>query len=505
MDYDNIKVTYKDGQRTESAQESCLISSTEEKAGDSREKRYSAILAEKFADGFRPEKAIDRNRFRMYYSDMFGDELLEEDELLIRTLRAVGTFRDERIFVKDKIEQRDLLEEINDTIMETFKKGASCIYLECLFTRFQEPLAEMLHIYNVNSLENILLGSEKRKYSKKYNYLFEYQKEPVPKQDVVEYMKKSNLPVTYSEIERDLWYIPIDRIKTILVTTPGIVNVAAEAYLYASNLPVSEEELKEIIEIIKDSLLQRNYLSDVELMQLIEEHCPSVIMNTPGYPMWGRRNALAYLLREKFSFKGAIISDKNEKINMAEVFADFCQRSKSITVAELKQFASELNTVIYWNSVYSEMVRVNQNEFLARDQIHFDVGRIDAVLNSLILGDYIPIKSVNLFLHFPPIEVPWNSFVLESYVANYSKKFRLLHASYTATDCCGAIVRKESGITDYRLLVIDVLAKNAGWQNQKDALQILVDLGYQQRRSYSDIENVMQEAKSQINVKPEHY
>lgn len=462
--------------------------------------RYTAILTENFVDGFRPAKTIDRNRFRMYYSDMFGEELAEDDERFVCTLMKIGTLRDERIFVKDETEQKDLLEEINDTITETFKDGASCIYLDCLFARFQEQLAEMLHIYNVDSLESVLFSSGKRNYFKRYNYLFGYNKEPAPNRDVVEYMKKSHLPVTYSEIEKGLWYIPLDKIKYTLVTTLGIVNVASEAYLYAPNLPVSENEIRQIAELISHALLQRNYISDVELMQLIEEHCPSVLVNTSDYPMWGLRNALAYLLRDKFSFRGAIISDKDEEISMAEVFTDFCQRSEHITVDEFKQFASELNTVIYWDSVYNEMVRVNQNEFVRRDQIHFDVEETDSVLDNLIQSAYTPIKTINLFLYFPAIDVPWNNFVLESYVAHYSKKFRLLHTSFTATDCCGAVVRQDSGISDYRTLIVDVLAKNTGWKNKKDALQMLVDLGYQQRRSYSDIEKVMQEAKSKLQT-----
>ncbi|WP_373241160.1 hypothetical protein [Mediterraneibacter gnavus] len=462
--------------------------------------RYTAVLAENFVDGFRPSKAIDRNRFRMYYSEMFEEELNEEDEQLVCTLQEVGTIRDERIFVKDETEQKDFLEEINDTINKTFSEGASCIYLDCLFAKFQEELAEMLHIYNIDSLESVLFSARKRNYFKRYNYLFGYNKEPAPARDVIEYMKNCHIPVTYSEIEGKLWYIPLDKIKHTLVTTPGIVNVASEAYLYAPNLPVSESEVQQIAELISHALLQRNYISDVELMQLIEEHCPSVLMNTPDYPSWGIRNALAYLLHDKFSFRGAIISDKDEEISMAEVFSDFCQRSEHITVDELRNFANELNTVIYWDSVYGEMVRINQNEFIRREQIHFDIEQTDTVLENLIQSTYAPIKTINLFLHFPTIDVPWNNFVLESYVANYSKKFRLLHASYTATDCCGAMVRQDSGISDYRTLIVDVLAKNTAWKNKKDALQLLVDLGYQQRRSYSDIEKVMQEAKAKLRT-----
>ncbi len=484
----------------EKAEQRPIASEIEVAVNPQVKERYTAILAENFADGFRPGKAIDRNRFRMYYFDMFGQELIEEDEQLVGTMIRIGSIHDERIYVKDETEQKDLIEEINETIMETFKEGASCIYLDCLFEKFQEELAEILHVYNVNSLESILFSSQKRNYFKRYNYLFEYNKEPAPAKDVIEYMKNSHLPVIYAEIESSLWYIPLDKIKHTLVTKPGIVNVAPEAYLYAPNLPVSGNELQKIAELISHALLQRSYISDVELMQLIEEHCPSVLINTSDYPMWGLRNALAYLLREKFSFRGAIISDKDEEISMAEVFSDFCQQSEHITLKELKRFADELNTVIYWDSVYGKMVRISQNEFIRRDQIHFNIEQTDAVLDSLVRSEYTPIKNINLFLHFPTIDVPWNNFVLESYIANYSKKYRLLHANYAATDCCGAVVRQESGISDYRTLIVDVLSKNTGWKTKKDALQLLVDLGYQQRRSYSDIEKVMQEAKIRLSM-----
>lgn len=462
--------------------------------------RYTAVLTENFADGLRPEKAIDKNRFKVYYGNMFGEELTEDDEQLVCTLMKVGSFRDERIFAKDAPEQKDLIEEINATIMETFNDGASCIYLECLFARFQEQLAEMLHIYNVDSLKNVLLSSGKRNYFIRNNYLGGYIQEPAPERDVVEYMKKSHLPITYSEMETGFWYIPLVKIKQILVATSGIVNVAPEAYLYAPNLPVSESEIQQIAELISHALLQHSFISDMELMQLIEKHCPSVRMNTSDYPVWGLRNALAYFLRDQFSFRGAIISDKDEEISMAEVFSDFCRRSERITVDELRNFANELNTGIYWDSVYGEMIRVNQNEFVRRDQIHFDVEQMDTVLENLIQNAYTPIKTINLFLHFPAIDVPWNSFVLESYVAHHSKKFRLLHAGYAATDCCGAIVRRDSGISDYRTLIVDVLSNNPSWKTKTDALQLLVDLGYQQRRTYSDIEKVMQEANAKLQT-----
>ena len=512
MDYDNIVVRYtfakKDNyaeaenkdifnrkagfERWNSSIKDCINTETKE--------RYTKVLQENFEDGFRLGKTIDCNRFRMFYLDQFGFEIMEDDEKLISNLLKIGTLRDERIFVKDVSEQKDLIKKINDTIIDTFDKGASCIYLDCVFAKFQKSLAEMLHIYNVDSFESVLFSGGKKPYLKKYNFLFTYKRQPEPSVDIVNYMKNANLPVSYSELEENLWYISLDKIKTILVTTPGIVNVASESYLYAVNLPVSDSEIQTIAELIHTALLQRSYISDTELMQLIERYCPSVLMNTSEYPTWGLRNALAYILKDRFSFCGAIISDKGKEISMARVFADFCKRNERITVDELKNFAKELNTVIYWDSVYEEAIRISQNEFVRKDSIRFDIEQIDFILDKLISGAYLPIKEINLFLHFPAINVKWNGFVLESYVSNYSKKFQLLHASFSATDYYGAVVRKDSNISDYRTLIVDVLTHNSSWKNKKEALQLLVEQGYQQRRNYSDIENVMKEAISRIII-----
>lgn len=457
--------------------------------------KYLTILKENFEEGIRPDKAIDRNRFRMYYADKFGMELDIDDEQLVNMLHTIGTFRNERIFVRDAGEQKDLIEEIHETVEKTFKEGASCIYLECLFARFQESLAEQLHIYTADALGNVLFTKENREYSKKYGYLYQLSHEPNPQEDVEHYMKAFHVPVSCEKMDRELWYLPLDRVKHILSTTPSMVNVAAETYLYALNFPISDAEIQRVAEVIHNALQQKCYISDVELMRLLEEKCPSVILNTDGYSVRGVRNALAYILRNQFSFRGAIISDAGEEVSMSEVFADYCRCAEHLTLTELRNFANELNTTIYWDSVYQEMVRISADEFVRKEQIHFDVDSTDEILDELIQSDYVPLKSVTLFLQFPSIEVRWNQFVLESYVAGYSKAFCLSHTSYTATESCGAIVRRQSEFMDYRKIVVDVLAKVPGWNTRQEALQVLVDQGYQQRKSYSDIENAMKEAK----------
>ena len=55
-------------------------------------------------------------------------------------------------------------------------------------------------------------------------------------------------------------------------------------------------------------------------------------------------------------------------------------------------------------------------------------------------------------------------------------------------------------MVEYRDLVVEILAENHSWTTQMDALQILVDEGYQMRRALSGIDKMMTDAKHLRNA-----
>ena len=308
-------------------------------------------------------------------------------------------------------------------------------------------------------------------------------------------MKEFHQPQNYAAIHEKAWFLPYDKMKHILVTTDSIVNVAPETYFYASNLPVSADELACLSSAMRDELNYHSYLTDVRLMQIIEEKCYSIAINTEGYTTYGLRNCLGYILREQFSFTGPIITLRGKELSMANVYAEFAKDHEVLQVDELSELSNEMNIVIYWDSVLDEMVRVSATELVRKGLIEFDVNAIDEILDGMCPGEYIPLPDVNLFLQFPNIGYPWNSYLLESYLYNYSRKFRLLHSSFIKTGVYGAMVRKGAPIQDYRSLLVDVLSKSNALSSTKSALQYIVDKGYQQRRRYEGIEMLIQEAK----------
>lgn len=458
--------------------------------------RYTEILSEHFGeDGYQTGRPIFRGRFKRFYAEKYGCPPAETDNRIDEIMSMVGTKRDDRVFPKQDDIQNDLVMEIVSDVLSAFDSGATAVYIEAVYDKYQQLLADNLHIYNQDALASLLLAHANGKYIQRYSFLTNNWSGANAQEDLLRIMKTFHQPQNYAAIHEKAWFLPYERMKTILVTTASIVNVAAETYFYAPNLPVSAVELAYLSSLMNEELSYHSYITDVRLMQLIAEKCPSIAINTDGYTTYGLRNCLGYILRDQFAFDGPIITLKGKELSMADVFTEFAKDHEVLSVDELSALSNEMNIVIYWDSVLSEMIRVSATELVRKDQIKFDVEAIDEILDGICPGDYIPLPEVNLFLYFPNIGYPWNSYLLESYLFSCSKKFRLLHSSFIKTGVYGAMVRKDADVPNYRYLLVDVLSKSNALDSTKEALQYIVDKGYQQRRRYEGIEAVIQEAK----------
>ena len=463
---------------------------------DQIKERFSAVLLHNFENGFRLNSMIDKNRLKQYYQDQFGEELTLDDETIVKTLKTIGIEQDDRIFGRETVAESDLLNELQNEIIQAFQTGASCVYVTALYDRFQDSLASQLHIYNAEVMKEQIIKNAAGALSATKNYFYSSTTEPNTDKDILRTMRQSTIPLNYDQIQDKIWYIPLDLIKRSLVSNPDIVNVAQETYFYAGNLPVSPLELNQLAGIIHEELLQRSFLTDTQLREIIGKHCPSIAINTQDFSTWGLRNALAVLMKSHFSFRGPIISELGKEINTYDAFKEFCQAQVTLTLDELKDFAKEISgNVIYWDAVYEVMVRISQDDFVQKNQVCFDVETTDRILDELIENDYLAIKDFSLFLYFPVTGIKWNNYVLESYIGQYSQDFRLLHASYTATGTFGAIARRNSSITDFGKLVTDVLSKSDSWGDADEALNYLVNKGYLQRRRLAEIESIVSEAR----------
>ena len=429
----------------------------------------------------------------MFYEAEFGYELTPDDEDLVEQLKRAGIFMDERIYPKQDERQSNLTAEILNEIINAMNNGARCIYLECVLARWRTELAEQLNIYNTESLKALFVNQNIEGLVVTNDVLKATTKKVYPEENIIEVMRSNHSFLNYEQLAEKLWFLPIEVMKHTLVTTSSIVNVDAETYFYAPNFPASVEELQQIKLHMSKKLEEKGYLVAPDIYSIIHNHCQTVAMNTVGYKDWAYRNIFKYLFREDFEFGSSVISKKGNALEMCEVYKRYCQEHERITLDDFQQLKDELGVTIYWDTIREEMIRINMEEFIRKDLVRFDIDAIDEILDEMCPYDYLPLKDITMFLHFPSIGYPWNRFVLESYLP-LSKKFCLFHASYANHGAFGVMVRKNSKLSDYKSVVIDMLSHNEEWKTKEQALALIVDKGYQARKRWSGFEKIIQEA-----------
>lgn len=463
---------------------------------DSNSSKYAKILEKYFSeDGYQLGRAIYKGRFRKYYKEEYGEEI-DDSEDIEKILCEIGTLRNGRIFLKQDKSQEALIKEIINDIQEVLERGVTAVYVEAVYEKYKRKLAEELQIYDTEALVSTLLSEANVKFKQKRSY---FTMNDVSVQDSLkdlsDIMRSFNEPKTFDEIYEEAWFIPHEKIKSLLIRNEAIVKVAEGTYFYAENLPINQDERNQIIKLIQNELYHRTHIIDIELIELIGKRYPSIYVNTESFTTYGLRNCLGYILRDKYSFNGPIISEKNVELSIRDVYSEFAKSHDMLTLDELKSFSNEMNTPIYWDAILDEMVRISEKEMIRRDLINFDINAIDEILNDMCPEEYIALKDVNLYLYFPNIGYPWNEYILESYLYKTSKKFRLIHGSFGQTSVCGAMVRYESNIKTYKALLADALVHSDALTSVKSALQFIVDEGFQQRRRLDGIEELLQEAR----------
>lgn len=483
---DNVKKEYKND----------LIFKQEDNSTLTEEQRLLTILDEDFENGYRINSTIDKSRIKHFYSTRYHCELMVSDEKLLYLLKKIGAIRENRIFAKESDEQVDSMKEIYNNVMEAFNWGASCVYLEAVYQKYSVELAEILQIYDWEVLGEQLIKLSRGRLLRKKTFVCLINRKPDLNGDVISLFKNSPLPLSYDDLNEKMWFVPIEKIKHVLMVTKEIVQVAPETYFYSCNLPINQEEIFKIKDLLHQALLNRTHITDVEMRDMINNKCPGVAINTEEFTTYGLRNCLGYMLKDSFSFNGPIISEHGKKISTAEVYAEYCEEREQVTLDELKNISSDMNTgSIYWDAVREKTVRLSEKNFVRNDQVAFDVTQTDHVLDMLCDNDYMPLKDIGLFMHFPPIGVQWNGYVLESYLYNFSQKYKLVHANFSSSGYFGAMVKCESDFKDYQSLITDVLAHSNQWNDMNYALELLVKLGYQKKKKFANIEKVMNEAK----------
>ncbi len=457
--------------------------------------RYKELLDKFFQKGFRMESSLDMKRLRRFYQEQYGTELSDEDDLVCQDISSVTILHDGKAYLPDSMLSQEKKEKLLQYIEDKFSSGCDAIYYGALFSEFEEVL-QGERIYTSEMLKTYLSYINKGNYVLQRSYLAkDYTVQMNPEDDIREYLKEAAGPVEVERLAAELSYIPEQKIKFALSTNNDFIWNATGEYFYEDCVHFSNSELEWISQFILDGIEERDFVTGNELVEAVEAHFPDIKEMYQWITPVGMRNVIGYKLNDRFSFNGNIISKYGEDLSMAEVYAKYCHKHSRFTLDELNVLKQELGSTIYFDEIYANSLRISQNEFVSQDMAQFDVEATDEAIGRICTGQYMSLQEIRDFGTFPYAGYPWNEYLLEHFVANYSQKFMLLHIGYSANVCAGAIVKQASSFKDFNNLLVDILANSNIVLDEDSALEYLRQQGYIARRRYSDIGRIVTEAK----------
>jgi len=469
---------------------------------DELKEKCIAILNEDFEDGYIIGNYMHKMRFSSSFEEHYGVDVNTVIDDVEEYLSGFGRIVDDRIYAPSNGSDSIIIDKIYDDVQSAFNDSASVISIECIFDRYSKELASEMNVYNSETLFNVLQTNNRFKQNFKFFNLSitDLNSNVSIYDEVKSRLKNSARPVTAVELHQTMWYVPVEKLKTVLRQLPEAVYVDASAYYYGPNFYISVDEKTELIKQMCSEIYSKGYLATKNLREIFRNSCPAAAMDSENFKDYGIRELIKYVLDDKFEFNNSVITEKGTSLDLRQVFRDYAAEHERLTLNEIKELQEEvglgsLNTT-YWNAIFDETIRISDTELVRKDLVHFDVKAIDDVLTTICHDSYIPLKDINLFLSFPAIQFRWNGFVLESYLRNYSEKFCLFQVSVTADAYNGVMVRKNSGFETYEDVAADMLAHNSDWSDETSALKLLSNSGFQQRAKNKNITAIVKKAKA---------
>ena len=458
--------------------------------------RWEDILREYFSDGYILDDFISQFQAGGYWTEKYGEPCPLEGQAIDEAVRKCGTIRDGRVYPKNQ-QEGELMFIINSEIQNVLETY-SAVYLEKVYEKYQNELSKIA-IYSQDVLASQLLKIASGKYRLLDSHVFAkpYSSSQVTL-DCERVLQERGGAQNLSEISNTLWFLPYDTIYQALNRDKNILNVGPGEWMLIEHFPMTPENAWIIGNTIEEAFLTRDFLLADDLMALIEEKHPSISDDISGLSRTAQFNILAYYLGKRFTFSASIVAPLGMVIGKNTLFAAYPKDHPSFTMEDLDAFASELKAPIYWDTLFDNgVLRIQKDRFVRTDQVKFDIQATDKVLETICDGDYTAFSSVpsGMLALLPSCGMQWNQYLLFSYVRNISRKYYACYNNIGKSGCYGAIVRRDSEIKEYAQLIERVLIDSDTWKTDQDALNLLVNEGYQASKQLKGIGDITQRAR----------
>lgn len=450
--------------------------------------KFITLITKRFSNGFRLNSSIELSRFRTFYANDLGEEILLSDEELNICISTSGTTFDNKVYsvspeTKDKI--KSLVEKY-------FTDGAQAIF----YTEFYSKNENWLFDKSVIS-DDMLVSVLKEifpdlSFTQTYFGYTNASVYTVLESEILRVWGNDVL-LTYDQLAERLQYIPIERIKYALGQNSDFIWSSVETFSHISQIEITEEEREAIRDVATQKCNASGYVSITDLsFEEIEERNYELSITAV-------HNAVYRIcLSDKFDKKGKIITRKGDVFDALIIMKEYCRTIDKCLLDDLLNFEKELTGEVHrWIPMEAGntiLIRIDKDTYVADRYVHFDSDLIDEAIGLVVNGDYLPLKAFTTFGAFPDCGQTWNLFLLESYCRRFSRKFRFDTPSVNSRNA-GAVIRKSCGM-DYTEIMTDAVANADVPLNDVAVGRFLFDSGYTGRSTTAKVKEIIEKAKA---------
>lgn len=453
---------------------------------------YYSVIKSVFPDGYAFENSLRKKKFIDRYLEIVGKEFSDDDSVYDKKIYQVGFVSEGIVYLPSIVpdEVRDKIKAFIDLSLE----NNSLIYYSEIYEEFKDKLTSS---FSELMLKKYIEFEFKDFYSLSDEFVAIKGKQINQKQMIIEAFMNCGCPLTIEELYNKFSNISHDAIDAIIRDRDFVTNVKGKSYFYKEIFTIDDSELDAIKEFISEKIQEKESVNGTELYNFINDKLPDLIESNPEVTELGFKNVLKLMLSNDFKFNGDIICAIGQNVDVSALYKNFCKQREKFTLSEIEEFKDSINQHnIYWSDVFSIMVRINENTFIRRDFINFDVEKIDNAIGSYCVNDYIGFNDIINYTEFPPIGYPWNNYVLESYVFFNSKNFKLIHACFNRNKPVGGIVKSNSNINDLDDLIIKII-KSGKLFNKENAFNFLIENDFIRVKKVKNIDFLIEKAKKE--------
>lgn len=467
----------------------------------SEEDKLAQVLREKFPDGLRQQN-LAMKQYKARYEEMFGEALLVQNAMLMEKLRDIGEVRvDGRIYAKASGAEQGILEGIAKDLMRLLDESASSLYWPCIYEHYRNEFSG-LSIFTEDVMRSELMPL----FSSDYvcGEVISKRSETQDRgEEIRQLVTGSPVAISLTSIQEKIWYWPQNMVKKFLDGVPGIIK-AKDLYFYGPNVTLSDTEKQRLRDALLEDIAQKQFITNVRLREILEESCPGVAMDMSSLDDALLRKVLAMLYPADFIERAKGLFPAGHMKSGREQIQEYCHAHTKLSTSDIKWFAKQRGILgNICNYAMDEMVRVSPEEWIRRDHVHFqgkEAHIIQKIGQQMGKKAYMPLEDFTLFLSFPDIGIPWNVYVLESFLYKNDAMlcpFSLVQANGWISDSgvYGAVVKKGYAIDSYDDVLIELLSHSPDWQTDEEALDLIVAHKLQVLRKIKQIGTIVKQAK----------